>query len=246
LTLVPLNTAEQIGQYRDWQDQHWHIVYTPALSLDWLQALLDFDHSLLNKDDESVLKLSKQKLILHRQSDTGELAASLYRNFSTKKVLYHSMKQSPGYQSWKYAHYLLNHGFLITEPLAYMELRKMGLCKQSWYICRFNEGGSCDDYFVHSHTFTPSMINTAFAIVKLFIQLRECQLSHGNFKATNIRIIENKPSLINFDSMKYHKQKATAEKYWRLDIEQFMDNWRERYDIYKQFKQAFSKHGINV
>jgi len=33
---------------------------------------------------------------------------------------------------------------------------------------------------------------------------------------------------------------------WHRDIQRFMDSWRERYDIYKQFKQVFSKQGIDI
>jgi len=40
--------------------------------------------------------------------------------------------------------------------------------------------------------------------------------------------------------------KKKAEQLWRLDIKSFMNSWKERYDIYKQFRLAFSKHGIDV
>lgn len=246
MTFGPLISSEQSSQYVDWQNNCWHIVHSPELSTDWLQGLLDVDLTGLKKEHEYVLKLEQSQLVLKQSSDIGFLTARLYRNFTAKQLINYSLKQNPAYRAWRYAHYLRNQGFATAEPLAYMVQRKIGFSVKAWSICRFDQGLSCDDYFVHSPSFTPAMINTAFAIASLFKKLRKYQMSHGNLKATNILITENKPSLINLDSMKYHADKSKAEKYWRRDIERFMENWRERYDIYKQFKQAFLKAGINL
>jgi len=141
---------------------------------------------------------------------------------------------------------LLDQGLNTPEPLAFIEEQKVGLKWRAWYICRFDESATCDEYYLHADSLTPAMVNNASAIVDMFIKLRECRLSHGDFKASNLLMSAEMPSLIDLDSIKLNSNERSAERMWRRDINRFMDNWHERYDIYTQFKLAFSKHGIEV
>jgi serine/threonine-protein kinase RIO1 len=122
----------------------------------------------------------------------------------------------------------------------------MGLLNQSWYISRYEDGLNCEEYFLNSLSFTPSMRNTISAIVEMFLALRDCQLSHGKCKASNILIVQNRPCLIDLDTMFYHGNKRKAEQNWRKDIQTFMENWWERHDIDKQFRLAFAKQGVEL
>lgn len=227
------------------QYQNWHIVHTPTLSLNWLQELLELSLPS-KKDDERVRKLESSGLILKLDSDIGYLAAKHYRKLTIKRILRNSIEHTRAHRSWCYAHYLIDQGLNTPEPLAFIEERRMGLRWRSWYISRFEESIRCDNYYSNSQPITPAMENNANAIVNMFIHLRECQLSHGDFKASNLLMPANNPSMIDLDSMKYHSNEKTAERMWRRDIFRFMDNWRGRLDIYKLFKLAFLKRGIEV
>ncbi len=228
------------------QHQDWHIVHAPSLSLRWLGELLEFNLPINKDDDERVISLETSSLILKLDSDIGPIAAKYYREKNVETIMRNTFLNTRAQHCWGYAHFLLNQGLNTPEPLAFIEERKMGLRWRSWYISRFDESTTCDEYYLNAKSITPAMSNNATAIVDLFIQMRKCQLSHGDFKATNILMTDDLPSLIDLDSMKYHTNKNSAERMWRQDIHRFMDNWRERYDIYKKFKQAFLKRGIEV
>ena len=228
------------------QHHDWHIVHTPSLSLSWLIDLLELNLPIKKDDDDRVIKLESSGLILKLDSDIGPLAAKHYRKSTIKRIVRNTVEYTRAHRCWRYAHYLQSQGLNTPEPLAFIEERKMGFLWRSWYISRFDESQTCDEYYLNSQVITPAMANSAMAIVDLFIQMRACQLSHGDFKATNILMSDKNPSLIDLDSMKYHSNENTAERMWRRDIVRFMDNWRERYDVYKQFKQAFLKRGIEI
>jgi len=225
---------------------NWFIEHSPALSLVWLHNLLDRRLSFIHKDDPSVLNIHDGSLVLKLESDLGDLTAKYKSNDNLKQMLVKSLGQKSARRNWLYAHFLLQHHIATPEPLAYLQSKKMALNYQSWYICRYEEGLSCEEYFLNSPSFTPSMRNTVSAIVDMFITLRECQVSHGNFKASNILILQNRPSLIDLDLMSYHATKGKAERKWREDLHFFMENWRERHDIDKQFRLAFAKHGVEL
>jgi hypothetical protein len=224
----------------------WFAEYSPALSVKWLQDLLGVELSFIDKNDPCMLNINDQALVLKFDSDLGPLTAKYRSNGSVNEMLLSTLGQLSAKRNWQYAHYLLEHHIATPEPLAYIQLKKMGLNYQSWYICRYQEGLSCEEYFLHSASFTPSMRNTVSAIVEIFMALRKCQLSHGKFQASNILILQNQPCLIDLDSMSYHRNKSIAEKKWRKDLYTFMENWWERHDIDKQFRLAFAKQGIEL
>lgn len=224
----------------------WFVEYSPALSVKWLQGLLGVELSFIDKKDPCVLNIHNEALVLKFDSDLGPLTAKYRSNESLKEMLLSTFRRQSAKRNWRYAHFLLQNHIATPEPLAYIQLKKMGLNYQSWYISRYQEGLTCEEYFLNSASFTPSMRNTVSAIVEMFIALRECQLSHGKFTASNILIVNNQPCLIDLDSMSYHGNKNKAVKKWRMDLQTFMENWWERYDIDKQFRLAFAKQGVDL
>ena len=237
----PLIPDSQYNQYHDW-----NIVHSPSLSLDWLRALLEIELPLKKSSNPAVLKLDESSLVLKLESDIGTLAVKHYHKYTLAKAISNTLGETLAKRSWRYAHHLLDQGFSTPEPLAYIEERRQGLYWRSWYINRFDESLNCDNYFLHSKVITPAMVNAVSEIVELFIRLRVCQLSHGDFKANNLLMSEPQPTIIDLDSMNFHASEKKAERMWHRDIQRFMESWRERYDIYKQFKQVFSKQGIDI
>lgn len=241
MSFKPLISSMQSIKIGEWFGE-----YSPALSDNWLKDLLGVELSYIDKNDPCVLNIHNQALVLKLDSDLGPLTAKYRSNESLKKMLLSTLGNISAKRNWQYAHYLLQHHIATPEPLAYIHLKKKGLNYQSWYICRYLEGVNCEEYFLNSPTFTPSMRNTVSAIVEMFMALRSCQLSHGKFKASNILILQNQPCLIDLDSMSYHGNKRQAEKKWRKDLQTFMENWWERHDIDKQFRLAFAKQGVDL
>ena len=237
----PLIKATQSCQYDDWR-----IVHSPALSSNWLVDLLKLDLPVAKDSSDTVIKLEENSLILKLDSDLGTLIAKHYRKSTIKRLIRNTFEQTRAYRSWTYAHFMKEHGIETPEPLAYIEEKRMGVIRKAWYVSRFDESVTCDNYFLHTESITPAMANMVMAIVDMFFRLRECQLSHGDFKASNLLLSEKAPSLIDLDSMKFHTNDKTAERMWRRDIKRFMDNWHERFDIYNKFKQAFEKRGIEL
>ena len=74
-------------------------------------------------------------------------------------------------------------------------------------------------------------------IVQLFYRLYLLDMSHGDMKATNIKILDDKPILIDLDSMRQH-EKASFIAHGR-DIQRFMQNWKDQPSLYNAFVKVF-------
>jgi len=237
MKIDPLISGEQYVEHNDWR-----IIHSPKLAVDWLHRLLTFEVPLTREENSDVIKSDNSSVIIKLESDIGYLAAKYYHKPNVTRVLNNSL----ACVSWYFAHRLRINGIQTPTPLALMEERKMGLYFRSWYICEFDDSINCKNYFIHTTAITPAMANVASAIVDMFVSLRECHLSHGNIKASNILISDGRPCLIGLDFMSFHPKKKKADLMWHRDIKQFMASWDERYDIYKHFKQAFLKRKITI
>ncbi len=229
----------QDNQYKDWS-----ITNYAELNLEWLHSLIDYILPLNKKDDDSVLQLSHPKVVLRRESDTGDLCATFYRNPSISIIIKNTLLQSQALNCWNSAHYLVKEHFKTPEPLAYMEEKRFGFTVRSWYVCRFEPGVTAYEYFTQPTAYTAAMANTVTRIVDLFLELKNAQINHGNLSASNILILDNDVSLLDLKTMNYLSNQEKANERWRNDIECFMESWRERYDIHKYFQQAFLKRNI--
>ncbi len=67
--------------------------------------------------------------------------------------------------------------------------------------------------------------------------LKSSMLSHGDMKATNIIIHDNKPFLLDLDSMVARTSKNRFVRAWSKDMKRFMQNWQDLPETTQLFKQ---------
>ena len=240
MKIDPLIQGSQYVEHNDWQ-----IYHSPRLSVTWLRNLLNLDVPQDKKDSQDIVASDDDMVLLKLESDIGLIAAKHYKKPALTKIAANTLGQDPAQINWFFAHHLNTNGINTPAPLALMVERKMGLPIRSWYLCQFEEGIGCENYFFYAKAITPAMANTASAIVDMFISIRECQLSHGDLTADKLLIVDGRPYLTDMSNMKFYSKEKKAESMWRNDIEQFMNCWDERYDAYKQFKQVFLKRNIS-
>jgi len=240
MKIDPFIPGYQYVEHNDWQ-----IYYSPRLTISWLRDLLNLDVPQDKKESQDIVTSDEAKVLLKLESDIGFIAAKHYKKPALTKIAANTLGQDPALHNWFFAHHLNTNGINTPTPLAFMVERKMGLPIRSWYLCEFEDGIGCEHYFFNAKVITPAMANTTSAIVDMFISIRECQLSHGDLTANKLLIVDGRPCLTDMSNMKFHSNEKKAESMWRHDIEQFMNCWDERYDVYKQFKQAFLKRDIS-
>lgn len=147
--------------------------------------------------------------------------------------------------SWANAHRLQLLDLPTPKPIALLETRYIGLRGKAYFISEYVEAPDLAEAF---KTITDSLQRPALvkAVVQLCYRLFLLRISHGDFKATNIKVVNGQPVLIDLDSMQQHRSAYFAQRAHVKDLQRLMQNWKDDTSLYnafiKSFKVVYANH----
>jgi tRNA A-37 threonylcarbamoyl transferase component Bud32 len=141
--------------------------------------------------------------------------------------------------SWANAHRLMQLGLKANLPVALLELRSFfGLfASKSYFLMAYIDAPDVGAYFAQTQDKKLRAI-TIRKLAMLFFRMYLMQISHGDLKSTNIKIVDNAPVLIDLDSLKQHQYGWFATRRHARDLRRFMRNWQDDDQLYQAFKEA--------
>lgn len=150
-----------------------------------------------------------------------------------------AFRQTRAAVSWANAHRLQLLDLDTAHPVALIESRVFGLKGKAYFLAEHLDVPDMSEFFQR----TSNKALRAAAVkhtVELFYRLYLLKISHGDMKATNIKVLASgKPSLIDLDCMKQHQNVLSAKKAHARDIKRFMQNWKGQPSLYNAFIKAF-------
>ncbi len=154
------------------------------------------------------------------------------------KNFWHGLKRavtpSRAAKSWCNAHLLRLLELPTPKPIAMLERRCGPLRHTAYFISEYVEGIKLTEYF--NNKLAPEEAQTVAANIKALLhELKEVRISHGDLKATNILLADNKPILLDLDAMRLHRFKGTAHRASKRDWQRFLRNWAGRTKVLKIF-----------
>ncbi|MES2635728.1 MAG: lipopolysaccharide kinase InaA family protein [Pseudomonadota bacterium] len=159
-----------------------------------------------------------------------------------------SISQSRAAKSWANAHRLNILNIATAKPLALIEERFGWLRRRAYFLTEYIEAPDIAEFFaltIDSSTKEKVACETAL----LFYKLNILQILHGDCKASNIKIVDGKPVLIDLDSMQSHNCNWWFEKKHIKDLKRFMQNWSHNPEVsalfQREFLQIYDENGIN-
>ena len=186
--------------------------------------------------DNLLLKKGNSATVTKYTINENELVIKRYNMKTIVHALRRAFKKSRADHSWYYAHLLKKKEIHTPNPVAMKEKRFGPFRNKAYLICEYIEGPTAQNFFTNpQHTFKEKSI-IAKQIIKIFNVLKASMITHGDMKATNIIIHNNKPFLIDLDSMKAHKLKKRFIRAWKKDMKRFMKNWKDEPEIDQLFK----------
>lgn len=142
--------------------------------------------------------------------------------------------------SWANTHRLLNLGITTPQAIALYERRYARVFRgRAYLVSRYLDAPDIAEFFalVKDPLLRASAVKQS---VQLLARLHALQLSHGDLKASNIKMTtEGKPVLIDLDSMKQHKYQFFVQKGHVRDLKRFMQNWQGQQALYNAFLKSF-------
>lgn len=122
---------------------------------------------------------------------------------------------------------------VIQEWLGPFKLR-------SWFVNQHINGVDLDNYLYarepHKIPKEKQIKKVYDGINSLFENLKIHRLKHGDLKATNILLSENKLYLIDLDAAHQYNFSPGLERAQRKDWLRFMKNWRQQTEVQRRFE----------
>jgi tRNA A-37 threonylcarbamoyl transferase component Bud32 len=157
-------------------------------------------------------------------------------------ALMRALRPSRAAVSWANAHRLLISNIVTPKPLALIEERWGCLRGRAYFLSVYVDAPDVAKFYVQN---TDAEIKQTVAqnLATLFFKLYALQYAHGDCKASNIKIVNDQPMLIDLDSMCAYRPSWIGG--WRFarahvkDLKRFMKNWQDDAPTLALFKQAF-------
>lgn len=141
--------------------------------------------------------------------------------------------------SWANAHRLQLLGLPTARPVALVETKWLGLKGKAYFLTAYVDAPDMAQFFATTND--KQLRSEAIKqVVQLFYRLHLLKISHGDMKASNIKVLtDGSPLLIDLDSMRQHCTDSFAQKNHVRDIKRFMQNWKDTPSLYNAFVKVF-------
>ncbi len=192
-----------------------------------LDVLID-QHNLLKNGNTCTVGLA--------EIDNKKIVIKRYNIKSFWHGIWRAFRPSRAVASWANAHRLNILGIATAKPIAVYEQRTFGLRGKAYFLAEYLDLPDVAEYFAQTQNKT-KRAEAVKSIVMLFYKLYLLQISHGDMKATNIKMQGTQPLLIDLDSMRQHR-KTNLTAHVR-DIQRFMQNWKDNTSLYNAFVKTF-------
>lgn len=207
-----------------------------------LKQALEQPDNLLDGPQTVRLKSGNTCTVVMAEIGGRKLVIKRYNIKSFWHGLSRALRQTRAAISWSNAHLLKMHGIATPAPVALLEKRCGVLRRQAYFLTEFVDAPDLDTVLADQNMPLALKTGAAEAMARLFWKLRLLQITHGDFKATNVKLVDGQPLLIDLDSMHQHRCRWSFERRHVRDLRRFMLNWRQDAGIEASLVEAFKKH----
>jgi len=216
-------------------------VYRRTLACPELNKIIDSPDASLSFPDTKILKKGKSSTVWLTSAGSHKLVIKRYNIRGIWHALKRSVRRSRAAISWEGAHVLKSHGIITAQPIAMIEERFGLLRRRAWFISEYLEGLDASHLFNDENLSFDEKSAEVHQIVKLFRQLRDYKISHGDMKAPNIFFTNTGIALVDLDSVKQCHSQFFFKRLHRRDVSRFIKNWQDVPIIHALFIRLLGK-----
>lgn len=153
-----------------------------------------------------------------------------------------ALRPSRAAVSWANAHRLLISNIATPKPLALIEMRWGLIRRHAYFLSAYVDAPDVAQFFMREADVERQML-VAQNLATVFLKLYLHKYTHGDCKASNIKVIDLKPVLIDLDSMRSYGRSCMSnwlfEQNHVKDLKRFMKNWEDKAAILTVLRNAF-------
>ncbi|WP_024691922.1 lipopolysaccharide kinase InaA family protein [Pseudomonas syringae] len=195
-------------------------------------ALLDKGHLYKTGGAASVgrVEINGRPLVIKRYN---------IKNFS--HWLKRFWRPSRAWHSWREGNRLMFLGIATPKPLAVQEKRFLGLRSKAWLVTEFINGPDIIERFAPYVENGDAPEIELLALDRLFAQLIQARISHGDFKGHNLFWHVDRWAMIDLDAMQQHNSQSSFAAAYARDRARFMRNWPTQSALHQLLEQRLPK-----
>lgn len=196
-----------------------------SLDADLGQAIADPD-ALLDKPECQRLKNGNTCTVGQVQAGERNLVIKRYNIKNLRHAIGRALRRSRAAVSWSNAHLLQAAGIATAPALALVERRLGPLRRQAWLLSDYVEGPEISAALAGPELVDLRKQQIAFDAAALLHRLYLLGIEHGDFKASNLKIVDGKPLLLDLDAMRLHRRGWWFRQRHGRDLRRFLKNWQ--------------------
>jgi len=143
--------------------------------------------------------------------------------------------------SWSNAFRLNMYGIATPKPIALLEQRLGPMRRQAYLLTEYLQAPDVDAYFANTEIAHGEQEKTARYIVEMFYRMKLLKITHGDLKASNIKVSNGLPLLIDLDSLREHDCSWRFNRLHVRDLRRFMRNWPPQSTVSSLLAVAFNE-----
>jgi tRNA A-37 threonylcarbamoyl transferase component Bud32 len=192
------------------------------------QMLRDMPDSLVDDIKAKRLKSGNTCTVSLVQIDELNYVVKRYNIKSFRHWLSRFWRPSRAASSWVNAHRLLMYNISTPLPVALLEYRYGPVRDRAYFVAHYVDAPDLAEW-LGSRNVTESQKRAGMkALARLIHKLQRLQIVHGDLKASNIRMVDTEPMLIDLDSMRELRCRALFERGHVRDLKRLLRNWEEQ------------------
>ena len=187
--------------------------------------------------DSQLLKAGNTATVVKAVLDGKAVVIKRYNIKNWRHAISRSLRPSRAAHSWRMAHVLELLGFDSLQPIALLE-RRCGPLRST-------------AYFIGSWIEAPDLLTVAnqralsaaeLEALRSFLQeMVSCRLSHGDFKANNLLLDDERIAVIDLDSMRQHTNLRSFQRAFARDLTRLLRNWSADNTTRRQIEAVIAK-----
>jgi tRNA A-37 threonylcarbamoyl transferase component Bud32 len=191
-----------------------------------LRQVLNQPDSLLQEGASKRLKSGNTCTVSLNEVEGRKIVVKRYNIKNFWHGLGRALRVTRAAASWSNAHRLMMYDIPTAAPIALLEKRYGIIRRQAYLLAEYIDAPDVDAFFADATVDMARKTQIANSIARMFYKLYLLRIEHGDFKATNMKIVDGQPYLIDLDSMREYRCNWRFSRRHVRDLRRFMRNWQ--------------------
>ena len=229
--------SQQVTKYITQRTANYYLTYRAEFESEGLKQLFNDPDDYLDNHAVNIIKHDQTTTVAVVECDDQLYVLKRYNTKGIWHFFKRSVRITRASICWSYAHRLLQTGLSTPLPIGYRENRVGQFRGRSYYLTKFSTGITLSE-FVKARP-DRQRLQLAADLMQNFFQVMAAQnLAHGDLKASNFLISDDKLEILDLDSMRSYQSRQFHQHKLFRDKRRFLRNWIQQPRTYEFFKHS--------